>query len=62
VKAKSGPRYGDPLEMIGPEKVRRLVRAADSWLAARPDCRGLEVRFEAVAISAGRLRRVALIP
>ena len=34
VKAKSGRELGDPLEMVGPEKVRRLRRAAESWLAA----------------------------
>jgi len=61
VKAKSGDRYGDPLEMIGPEKARRLARAAETWLARRSDCRGLEVRFEAVAIRDGRLRRVPLV-
>jgi putative endonuclease len=61
VKAKSGPRYGDPLEMIGPEKLRRLWRAAEVWLARRPDCAGLEVRFEAIGISRRRLRRVALV-
>jgi len=61
VKAKGGDRYGDPLEMIGPEKLRRLVRAAEAWLAGRPDCAGLEVRFEAVGVGAGRFRRVALV-
>jgi putative endonuclease len=62
VKAKGGDRYGDPLEMIGPEKVRRLWRAAEAWLARRPDCAGLEVRFEAVGIRGRRLRRVPLVP
>ena len=33
VKTKSGDRYGDPLEMVGPEKQRRLRRAAEAWLA-----------------------------
>ena len=61
VKAKSGSGYGDPLEMIGPEKLRRLWRAAEVWLAGRSDCRGLEVRFEAIAIREGRLRRVPLV-
>jgi putative endonuclease len=61
VKAKDGGHYGDPLEMIGPEKLRRLVRAAESWLAGRRDCRGLDVCFEAVAIREGRLRRVPLV-
>jgi putative endonuclease len=61
VKAKSGIGFGDPLEMIGPEKLRRLWRAAEVWLAGRSDCRGLEVRFEAIAIREGRLRRVPLV-
>jgi putative endonuclease len=61
VKAKGGDRYGDPLEMIGHEKLRRITRAAESWLAARSDCRGLEVRFEAVALREGKLRRIPLV-
>jgi putative endonuclease len=59
VKGKSGPGYGDPLEMVGPEKVRRVRRAAESWLAARPELAGLEVRFDVVAERAGRLERIA---
>jgi putative endonuclease len=62
VKAKSGPGYGDPLEMVGAEKQRRLLRAAEAWLAAHPDHGRLEVRLEAVGIAEGRLRRVALVP
>jgi Holliday junction resolvase-like predicted endonuclease len=61
VKQKGGDRYGDPLEMIGPEKARRLWEAAEAWLARRPDCAGLEVRFEAVGIRRRRLRRVPLV-
>ena len=61
VKAKGGPRFGDPLEMIGPEKLRRLRRAAEAWLAARPDLAGLEVSFEAVAVRDGKLERVDLV-
>jgi putative endonuclease len=61
VKAKGGGRYGEPLEMVGPEKIRRLGRAAETWLAMHPECAGLEVRFEGVAIQDGRLRRVALV-
>jgi putative endonuclease len=62
VKAKHGRRYGDPLEMVGREKRRRLRRAAEAWLAAHPETAGLEIAFEAVAVRAGRLRRVALVP
>ncbi len=61
VKAKSGAGYGDPLEMVGPEKVRRLTLAAETWLAAHPDCASLEVRLEAIGFASGRPIRVGLI-
>jgi putative endonuclease len=62
VKTKGGAGYGDPLEMVGPEKLRRLLRAAETWLAAHPECASLEVRLEAVGVREGRLRRVVLVP
>lgn len=58
VKAKTGDRYGDPLEMVGPEKQRRLRRAAEAWLAAHPEVAGLATSFEVVAERAGKLERV----
>ena len=61
VKAKGGPGFGDPLEMITPEKVRRLARAGEAWLAAHPETAGLEISYEAVGLSAGRFQRVPLI-
>jgi putative endonuclease len=62
VKSKAQHRYGDPLEMVGPEKRRRVVRAAEAWLAAHPDCAGLEVRLEVASVRDGRVQRVALVP
>lgn len=62
VKAKGGRGYGDPLEMISEEKLRRLTQAAAAWLAARPELAGLEVAFEAVGVQDRRLRRVPLVP
>jgi Holliday junction resolvase-like predicted endonuclease len=61
VKAKSDPRY-DPFEMVGPEKVRRLHRDAETWLASHSELTGLEIRFEVVGIAGSRLRRVVLVP
>jgi len=61
VKAKSGPAFGDPLEMITDEKIRRLAQAGESWLAGHPEAAGLEVGYEAVALRAGRLQRVPLV-
>ena len=59
VKGKSGPGFGDPLEMVTPEKVRRLRRAASAWLATNPEHGGCDVRFDVVAERAGKLERVA---
>jgi putative endonuclease len=58
VKQKSGPRFGDPAEMVTPEKQRRVRRAAAAWLAARPQLRGVTVRFDVVAVSPAGLRRI----
>jgi len=58
VKGKSGAGFGDPLEMVGPEKLRRIRRAAETWLGAHPECCELDARFEVVAVWAGRLQRV----
>ncbi len=60
VKSKSGTRYGDPFEMVDEEKQRRLLRAAETWLAAHPELAELEIAFEVVGERAGRLERVPL--
>jgi putative endonuclease len=58
VKEKSGEGFGDPLEMIGAEKRRRVRRAATAWLAARPGLAELEIAFEVVAVRGRRLSRL----
>ena len=58
VKEKGGERYGDPAEMVGPEKQRRLRQAATSWLAPRPEFAALAVTFEVVVVRRGRLERI----
>jgi putative endonuclease len=60
VKARSGDGYGDPREAVGPEKVRRLRRAAEIWLARNPDLLELEVAFEVVGVRGRRIERVPL--
>jgi putative endonuclease len=60
VKGKSGSGYGDPLEMVDDEKLRRLRRAAESWLARHAACRELDCRFEVVAVRAAGLERVTV--
>jgi putative endonuclease len=58
VKSKSGDRFGDPVEMVGPEKQRRIRQAAEAWLAANPKLADLEASFEIVAVRGGRLERL----
>jgi putative endonuclease len=61
VKARSGPGFGDPWEAVGPEKARRVRRAAEAWLALRHDFHDLDVGFEAVAVRPdGRIERTPL--
>jgi putative endonuclease len=55
VKSKDGAGYGDPAEMVSAEKVRRVRRAAEAWLARHPECRGCEVRFDVVSVRGRRL-------
>jgi putative endonuclease len=58
VKSKGGPGLGDPLEMVGPEKQRRLRRAAEAWLASHPELAQLEISFDVIAVREGKLQRV----
>jgi putative endonuclease len=59
VKGKSGTGFGDPLEMVTAEKMRRLRRAASAWLAAHPEHGACDVRFDVVVERAGKLERIA---
>jgi Holliday junction resolvase-like predicted endonuclease len=44
--------------MVSPEKVRRLQRAAETWLARHPECTACEVRFDVVTVRGRRLERI----
>jgi putative endonuclease len=59
VKLKLGEAYGEPAEMVGAEKQRRLRRAAEAWLGARPELAGLQVRFDVVSVSRDGVTRLA---
>lgn len=58
MKSKAGDGFGDPLEMVTAEKARRVRRAAEAWLAARPELGGLFVRFDLLAERSGRFEHV----
>jgi Holliday junction resolvase-like predicted endonuclease len=44
--------------MITQEKRRRLRRAAEAWLGARPDLGSLAIGFDVIAVRDGRVQRV----
>jgi Holliday junction resolvase-like predicted endonuclease len=58
VKSKAGELHGDPLEMVTPVKVARVRRAAEAWIANRCGPEPLELRFDVVAVRAGRIEHV----
>jgi putative endonuclease len=60
VKEKAGSEFGDPLEMIDPEKVRRVHMATAGWLATHPELAGLELAFEGAGVCGNRVERVPL--
>lgn len=61
VKEKQGTAFGNPLEMIDGEKVRRVHTAALGWLARHPELAGLELAFEAAGVRGREVERVPLM-
>ena len=59
VKERAYDDFGAPADFVHPEKQRRVRRAAEAWLASRPELHGLDVRFDVVADRAGRVERIA---
>ncbi len=49
VKARRTAAYGSPAEAVTPTKQARIRRLASAWLTAH-EVRGVEVRFDVVAI------------
>ena len=60
VKMRQGPEFGDPAEAVGPEKERRVRRAAEAFLARHPELDRLEVALEVAAVRGGRIERLRL--
>jgi putative endonuclease len=57
VEVKSRADMAAAAESIRPEQRRRIVRAAESYIAKRPALRDLEVRFDAILVAPGRWPR-----
>jgi putative endonuclease len=58
VKSVTGSRFGDPLDAVTDDKVRRVRSAAEVWLARHPETRRLAVRFDVIAERSGRIQHV----
>jgi putative endonuclease len=58
VKSKGGAGFGDPLEMVSAEKIRRVRRAAEAWVALHAGHADLAVRFDVIVDRGGRLELV----
>src|SRR5262245_9951263 len=50
-KARRSAAFVVPAIAVGPVKQQRLRRLAAAWLATRPFRRGVEVRFDVVAVT-----------
>jgi putative endonuclease len=59
VKERAGSSFGGAAAAVGPEKQRRVRRAAEAWLAAHPEHAALDLGFDVVAVEAGRVERLA---
>jgi putative endonuclease len=55
VKARAAAR--DALEAVGSMSERRIVGAADLWLAKHPAAQGFDLRYDMVVVAPWRLPR-----
>ncbi|WP_349363382.1 MAG: YraN family protein [Roseitalea porphyridii] len=54
VEVKARPSIGEAMDAVTPAAQRRIIAAADHWLARQPDHGSLGLRFDLVAIVPGR--------
>jgi len=57
VEVKARPTLAMALEAIAPAQRRRIVRAAQTFMARRPELAGCDVRFDAVLVTPGSFPR-----
>jgi putative endonuclease len=55
VEVKARARLDDAAWSVLPRQQRRIVAAAEAWLAAHPEHAGYDIRFDAVLVAPGRL-------
>jgi putative endonuclease len=57
VEVKARERLDDAAEAVTPRQRRRIINAAEAWLAAHPDDGQCDIRFDAVLVAPRRLPR-----
>jgi putative endonuclease len=55
VEVKARVTSIDALEAVGVSSERRIIAAADLWLAKHPDAAGLDLRYDMVVVTPWRL-------
>lgn len=55
VKARASDRFGSPALAVDDRKQRRLRRLAAQWLAAHPEHRRFDIRFDVVAVTGAQV-------
>lgn len=58
VKQRADDGFGGAAAAVGPEKQRRVRRAAQAWIAAHPECAALDLGFDVVAVEGARVTRL----
>ena len=57
VEVKAREQLDDAAEAVSPRQRRRIIAAAEAWLAAHPDDASCDIRFDAVLVAPRRLPR-----
>jgi putative endonuclease len=55
VEVKARTKLDAAAEAVLPRQKRRIIAAAEAWLAAHPEHAGYDMRFDAVLIAPGKL-------
>ena len=58
VKARENTEFGEPIEAVTPQKVRRIVLTAEQYLVTNR-LMGADVRFDVVEVLRGEVRHTA---
>lgn len=55
VEVKARDRLDDAAEAVTPRQRRRIIAAAEAWLAAHPDDVTRDIRFDVMLVAPGRI-------